>query len=101
MATPTQTKRPVDILNMDAQTLYITQALAAAGRCTARLSREGFTVLGISIGARNPRVVIQRSGRCARLQGAMAMRICNEKGRKQIMVAEVERCEVVWAEEEH
>lgn len=93
---PQNTRRPVDILKMDDQEAHIRRSLVSINRCTERLLREGFIVLGVHVENRNPRVVIQHSGRCNRLQGAMAIRTRDARGTREIMVAEVEGCQVQW-----
>lgn len=92
--------RPVDLLNQDAQTLHVANSISAVTRCVERLAREGYTVLSVHVGDRMPRVVIERSARCARLHGAMAMRFCRGAGRKQIMVAERDGAQIQWCEED-
>lgn len=95
---PAKQVRPVDILNMDTQSTYILRSLADATRCVHRLVSEGYTVLSVHIGNRQPRVVIERSARCARLHGAMSIRFSSNAGRKEIMVAEIDDVQVQWCE---
>lgn len=90
--------RPIDIFNMDAQSYHVYGSMVAAHQCVARLMREGFTVLAVHVGNRNPRIVIQSSARCERLRGAVAIRMCARDGRQSVMVAELEGCQVQWTE---
>lgn len=92
----TQRSRQIEIFNMDAQSVHVTASMAAAQKCVARLLREGFTVLSVHVGNRNPRVLIQNSARCDRLEGAVAMRTHSPEGRMEIMVADFEGCQVHW-----
>jgi hypothetical protein len=84
---------------MDAQSSYILRSLADATRCATRLVREGYTIISVHLGNRRPRIVIERSARCARLHGAMAVRIHDAGGRKQIYTADLEDCQIQWTEE--
>lgn len=88
--------RPIDILNMDAQSSHIVGSLATATKCVQRLVREGFTVLSVHVGCRNPVIVIQPSPRCERLRGGVAMIASTARGRKQLMATSFEGCEVMW-----
>lgn len=69
-----------------------------ARACASWLIEQGFTVLTIAIGRRNPRIEIQASRRCAALDGAIFTHERTPAGVRRGWVAILGECEVRWSE---
>lgn len=70
-----------------------------AEQCVKWLKAQGFTVLGVRVGRRNPRIDIQSSGLCMRLEGAVYITERKNLGIKRGWVAIRHGCEVRWTTE--
>ena len=81
---------------MGPQNKHILDTLTSAYRAALHLAEEGFTVLDVRIGTRNPRVFIQNCGRCRKLRGTSAAVRVGPQGREHVMVANVHGAQVEW-----
>lgn len=67
-------------------------------RSVARyLMAQGFVVLNVHVGPRNPRIVVQTCARCAVFDAAVRVRDRVGNTRREIWVAHVRGCQVEWA----
>jgi len=69
-------------------------SLDAAARCVRWLLAKQFTVNRVTLGARNPRIDIAASPRCATLEGAVYSRTHTCR----VWVARQHDCEIRWQE---
>jgi hypothetical protein len=69
-----------------------------ASRCVKWLLVQGFEVLGVQKGPRNPRITIRTSPLCDQLEGAVRMFERVGKAEKRYFVAIRFGCEVRWTE---
>lgn len=60
------------------------------------LVQNGYTVLSVEIGARNPLIWIANCSACQRLDGVMVIRQSGERGIERVMAALVAGCQVQW-----
>ena len=79
---------------------HVMQGLDRATQCTRWLKSQGFTVLNVSVGKRNPRIEIAKTRLCDSLDGVVYIseRKANEPVRNG-WVAHRFGCEVRWADE--
>ena len=85
--------QPVEI---GAQNEHMLDALALAQMCSAKLIREGFTVLSVHVEQHRPVIWIQNCAWCGELEGAVMIRRRGPFGIEQIMAAPLEGCQVQW-----
>lgn len=78
------------------QNRHMLDSLASAYRAAQALVDDGYTVLDVTVGKRNPLVIIQNCGRCHKLRGVSATRRVGPLGREQVMVAMVHGAQVEW-----
>ncbi|MDO8414164.1 MAG: hypothetical protein Q7S51_10295 [Gallionellaceae bacterium] len=66
--------------------------------CAKWLAAQGYTVLAIAVGRRNPRIEIQACRHCSALEGAVFMHERTASGVRRNWVALRFDCEVRWTE---
>lgn len=69
-----------------------------ADRCRKWLKDQGFEVLAVEKGKRNPRLTIRTSPLCGQLEGAVRMYERSTSGERRYWVAIRFGCEVRWTE---
>lgn len=74
----------------------IMDALTQAGKVAVSLCNQGFRILDISIGSRNPRIIINPSGRCRKLDGAQIKRTKLSRAVIITMSASIDGVQVEW-----
>lgn len=76
---------------------HVGAGLTNAAQCADWLRAQGYTVLNVLVGSRNPRIEIAPSRRCAALEGAVFLteRHGGQTAR-QVWVAHRFGCEVRW-----
>ncbi|OHD24110.1 MAG: hypothetical protein A2Y38_12295 [Spirochaetes bacterium GWB1_59_5] len=74
------------------------QTAVHASQCVKWLQSQGFEVLGVQKGPRNPRVTIRTSLLCEQLEGAVRRFERSPQGEKRYWVAIRFGCEVRWTE---
>ncbi len=67
--------------------------------CAKWLVAQGFTVLSVAVGRRNPRIEIQTCRRCSALEGAIFIYERTATGARRGWVAIRFDCEVRWTDE--
>ena len=68
--------------------------------CVKWLKAQGFEVLTVQKGKRNPRITIRTSPLCEQLEGAVRMYERSAQGERRYWVAIRFDCEVRWTESE-
>lgn len=91
-------KNPGIQRDSEASNRHVSNGLHTATRCVNWLKSQGFTVLNVTIGRRNPRIEIVASRLCNALEGAVCMTERGAQGQKQCWVANRFDCEVRWTE---
>jgi len=80
------------------QNQIILDHLASAYTAALALAAEGYTVLDVKIGNRNPKIIIQPGRRCRNLQGALRMIDNTGPVRQNIYAARYRDAQVEWRE---
>lgn len=98
-------QRPVPAQKKD-QNSHILKGLISAQRCFDWLEAEGFTVLGLDVGAHSrPLILIQTCAKCgwlARTYNAFPYKLFPVQGsRATMMRADILGCRVEWVERGH
>lgn len=79
------------------QNKHVLDTLCAAYRAGLALAEEGFTILGVEVGTRNPVVWVQNAAPCAALGGAAKLVRKGAWGcRETTMVAAFMNCQIQW-----
>lgn len=84
------------LLDIGEQNEHMLDAIALAQLCSAKLVREGFTVLSVHVEHHRPVIWIQNCAWCGELEGAVMIRRPGPHGIENIMVAAIEGCQVHW-----
>lgn len=74
----------------------IMDALMNAKKVAESLCNQGFRILDINIGPRNPRIIINPSGRCRKLDGAQIKRTKLSRAVIITMSASIDGVQVEW-----
>lgn len=74
----------------------IIDAITKARKVAVDLCRQGFRVLDISINSRNPRIIINPSPKCKRLEGAAIRRTRLSQAVVLTMSASIDGVQVEW-----
>lgn len=77
---------------------HIIAGMDKAKGCAKWLIAQGFVVLAVSVGRRNPRIEIQACNRCSGLQGAVYFHERSAAGVRRGWVALRFDCEVRWSD---
>ncbi len=78
------------------QNAHMMQSMRATQRAVDWLILHHFTVLSVVVRDRNPVIWIAASARCAQLDGGTHVITDGPKGRREVMAATVEGCQVHW-----
>lgn len=92
-AEPPRIKHDSNILNN-----HVLKGMERADCCAKWLKAQGFTVLSVHVGRRNPRIEILPSHLCKKLDGAVYITERSNQGTKRGWVALRHGCEVRWEE---
>lgn len=79
----------------------IIDAITKAKKVAVQLCRDGFRVLDINIGTRNPVIIINPSRRCATLDGTPVKRARMQNCLVITYVANIEGVQVEWMVPDH
>ena len=88
-----QIKKHTNMLNE-----HVLHGMESADICVKWLKAQGFTVVNVLVGRRNPRIEIQNSQLCHALEGAVYIAERTSQGAKRGWVAIRHGCEVRWTE---
>lgn len=80
------------------QNQIILDHLASAYTAALALAAEGYTVLDVKVGNRNPKILIQSMRKCRQLQGALRMIDSTGPHRQHIYAARYRDAQVEWRE---
>ena len=84
-----------------AQNLHVLTSIGRAHAVVLRLVEQGFVVLELRIGTRNPVFVVQNNAAVRQLKSVTRLRRVGGSGHEHIKVATFERVQIEWIERGH
>lgn len=96
---PLEVLKPVDdIPAIGKRNAYIVSSLTKTKDVAVRLARSGFHVIDISVGGRNPKIIINPCKRCSLLGGAVIKKIPLVRSEVRTLAANIAGVQVEWHE---